>query len=418
MRNRGRAFYGLPEQVLFCNECVFSNQRPLSTDEYRHTANSKKDTLQFNERGMCKACEQMHVFYNEIDWQQREEELIVLLDRHRKNGTTYDVLVPGSGGKDSIYAAHVLKYKYNMNPLTVTWSPHLYTEIGWQNFQNWIHVGGFDNYLHTPNGVIHRRLTQLSVNNLFHFFQPFIMGQKTLALKMAAKFDIDLIFYGEMPGQYGENISIRSGRKFGEVVNSKGYGLALATKSQFQKLYIGGVQVAELINEHGFKSSDLLPYMPAEPDDILSKGIEFYYLGYFLPWIPQEAYYYATEHSGFRANPERTEGTYSKYNSLDDRMDGFHYWSTFIKFGIGRATWDASQEIRNKHITRQEGKALVKRFDGEFPKKYFKDVLQYINMDEDAFFRLADKFRSPHLWKEDHGEWKLRHNVNQDGVDD
>ena len=99
-------------------------------------------------------------------------------------------------------------------------------------------------------------------------------------------------------------------------------------------------------------------------------------------------------------------------------MDGFHYWSTFVKFGIGRATWDASQEIRNKHITRQEGKVLVKRFDGEFPKKYFKDILQYVNMDEDVFFRLADKFRSPHLWKYDHGEWKLRHNVNQDGVDD
>ena len=38
--------------------------------------------------------------------------------------------MPGSGGKDSIYASHILKYKYKMNPLTVTWSPHIYTDIG------------------------------------------------------------------------------------------------------------------------------------------------------------------------------------------------------------------------------------------------------------------------------------------------
>ena len=100
----------------------------------------------------------------------------------------------------------------------------------------------------------------------------------------------------------------------------------------------------------------------------IGKNVNFYYLGYYIKWIPQEAYYYAVENTGFKANPERTEGTYSKYNSLDDRIDGFHYWSTFVKFGIGRATYDASQEIRNKHLTREEGQALVKRFDGEFPK--------------------------------------------------
>ena len=64
-------------------------------------------------------------------------------------------------------------------------------------------------------------------------------------------------------------------------------------------------------------------------------------------------------------------GTYSKYSSIDDKIDCFHYYTMFIKFGIGRASFDASQEIRNGKITREEGINLVKKYDSEFPKKYF-----------------------------------------------
>ena len=78
---------------------------------------------------------------------------------------------------------------------------------------------------------------------------------------------------------------------------------------------------------------------------------------------------------------------------------------TLIKFGIGRATYDASQEIRNGHITREEGIALIRRYDQEFPKKYFAEFLDYLGMDEEAFFTIADKFRSPHLWKKGNDGW-------------
>ena len=88
-------------------------------------------------------------------------------------------------------------------------------------------------------------------------------------------------------------------------------------------------------------------------------------------------------------------------------------------FGIGRATYDASQEIRNGHITRDEGVALVNRFDGEFPDRYFDEIMQYIGMEPGRFHELADQFRSPHLWGKDAaGETKLRHSVSEQGLDD
>ena len=145
--------------------------------------------------------------------------------------------------------------------------------------------------------------------------------------------------------------------------------------------------------------------------ELEASNIEVHYLGYYLKWTPQEAYYYAVEHTGFQARPFRTQGTYSKYNSIDDKIDDLHYYTTHIKFGIGRATYDASQEIRNKHLTREEGVGLVKRFDGEFPDHYFKEVMDYLEMKPERFLELCDQFRSPHLWKKENGEWKLRHVV-------
>ena len=141
------AYYGLPKHVQFCKECVMSNQKPNSCYEFEHTIDSIKKTMVIQEDGVCDACHACHNKANgHIDWALREKELRELCDEYRKNDGSYDCLVPGSGGKDSFYAAHLLKYKYGMHPLTVTWAPHIYTPWGWENMQAWIHAG-FDNYL-------------------------------------------------------------------------------------------------------------------------------------------------------------------------------------------------------------------------------------------------------------------------------
>ena len=130
------AKYGLPQWVAFCRKCVMSNQRPVSSIEFEHTANRKHTTLHFNGEGTCDACRYAEQ-KSQIDWKAREEELVKLLDKHRRNDGHYDCLVPGSGGKDSAIASHILKYKYGMHPLTVTWPPIKYTDVGWKNFRNY-----------------------------------------------------------------------------------------------------------------------------------------------------------------------------------------------------------------------------------------------------------------------------------------
>ncbi len=392
------SLYGLPETVEFCKSCVISNQRPNSVIEFKNS-NNQKDGIKFKNQ-LCEACNYNKI-KNDINWSQREQELIKLLDKYRKK-SGYDCVVPGSGGKDSAYTAHILKYKYNMNPLTVTWAPHLYTDIGWKNFTNWMHIGGLDNILFTPNGKLHRLLTQLSFKNLLHPFQPFIIGQKIIGPKIAEKFNIPLVIYGENQAEYGNNID----ENYNPIMN-----LEFFSDNDINPTF-GGVRMDEIIKNYNFKFNDFEPYLPLDKKSIKSKEIKVFYLGYFLKWDPQECFYYASKNTGFTSNTERTEGSYSKYSSIDDKIDPFHFYTTYIKFGIGRATYDAAQEIRNDKITRDEGVSLVKKYDHEFPKKYFNDFLDYININEGDFLKTIDNFRSPHLWEKNEKDlWQLKKKV-------
>jgi hypothetical protein len=260
-------------------------------------------------------------------------------------------------------------------------------------------VGGFDNISFNQNGKVMKLLTRLSIENLFHPFQTFILGQKNLAPKLAAKFGIPLIFYGENEAEYGNPIADNS-----SSLRDKSYFAA----QNINDMYLAGLPVRELLERYGLGISDLKAYLPAEPHELATCDIEVHYLGYYLKWTPQEIYYYAVENTGFQARPFRSQGTYSKYSSIDDKIDDLHWYTTYLKFGIGRATYDASQEIRNKHLTREEGVALVKRFDGEFPDRYFNETLEYIGMTPERFHELAEQARSPHLWEKAEGTWKLR----------
>jgi len=403
-----KSLYNLPKKIIFCTECVMSNQRPSSIPEFFHDKKRTGAKYLNIVDGVCDACRFNEIKKN-INWAQREKELLKLLDKHRSGNRSYDCIVPGSGGKDSVYAAHILKYKYGMNPLTITWPPILYTDYGYQNFKNWIEVGGFDNITFKPSGKVMKILTKLAIENLLHPFQTFILGQKNIAPKIAKKFNIPLVFYGESESEYGNpvaetNVSLRDKNYY--------------ASNNLNKILLAGCSLKYLNNKFNLSLKDLDIFLPLEHSSLKNFNLQVHYLGYYMKWIPQEAYYYSVENVGFKSRPFRTEGTYSKYNSIDDKIDDLHYYTTFIKFGIGRATYDSSQEIRNKHLTREEAKILVKRFDGEKPTRYLQEILDYVGLNRDRFFKICDTFRSPHIWKKVKNRYKLRHTVNSDGEDD
>lgn len=370
----------IEKEIKFCKKCVISNQRPRIT---------------FDKEGVCSACRFAEIKHSEIDWDKREKMLREFLSQYRRKDGNYDCVVPVSGGKDSCFVAHQLKYKYDMHPLTVTFAPLRWTDVGWRNLKTFIDAG-FDNELFIPNTYAYRLLTRLSTEYLGDPFQPFIYGVNAFPVQVAVKHNIPLIFYGEN-GEVEYGGDMRNADEFTHNVSD-----------DLKDHYFKGMMPSDW-EKFGVKKEYLKPFEVPNPEEVEAKGIKCTWMSFFKKWTPQENYYYAAENVGFKANPDgHSEGTYSKYASLDDQLDGFHYYFAFIKFGIGRATNDAAHEVRDKHITREEAVSLAKRYDGEFPKKHFKEFLEYIDVKEEYFWKIVDRFRNPWIWEKINNEWKLK----------
>ena len=371
--------YNLPKKVLFCKKCVISNQRPRIT---------------FNKEGVCSACQFAVFKRKKIDWNKREEELLRLLDKHRSKTNKHDIIVPCSGGKDGSWVAHQLKFKYGMNPLCVTWSPIIPSKIGKINLKNFIKLGNFDHIMGKPNPIILRKLTSLSLNVIGDPFQPFIYGQYNYPVKIAVENNISILMYGEnAEAEYGGDMT---------------YAFKPYNDFKSRKKHFFSKMPPESLEKYNISKDHLKEYSAPAIREVTKNKTKMYFFGYYKFWDPQENFYYCQKHTGFKVNDDRTEGTFSKYASLDDEIDGFHYYLMYIKFGIGRATSDAAHEVRDQKISREEAIYLVKKYDGEFPKKFYKTLLKYCNIKEAEFNKIIDSWRSPHLWKKSNNEWVLK----------
>ena len=385
----------LPQEVRFCKKCVVSNQRPR---------------IVFDEKGVCGACRWAEEKESGVDWAARKKQFEELLDKHRSKDGSFDVIVPCSGGKDSGSIAYRLKHEYNMHPLSVTWSPLLYTEIGLQNLQNMI-SSGIPNHLFTPDRMLQRVISKLGLVLIGNHFEAFGRGQIYYPFHVALDLGVKLVMFGEN-GELEYGGTLRNKDKPGQPIED------------WVELYHRGCHTDEMLQfgvENGYlEKSDIneksIKYMiPPPAEELVKAGIEFHWFGYYHKWIPQENFYYAAENYGFSTNPEgHSEGTYNKYASMDDLTDPQHYYLSHIKFGIGRATSDAAHEIRERHLTREEGVALVHRYDHIFPDRYFMEFLQYMDMTKDEYWGVIDAWRekSPNLWEKANGEWKLKHQVS------
>ena len=364
------------KKIVFCKSCVVSNLRPR---------------IYIDKSGICNACLNIKNRLN-ADWKEKKKKFIKLLQKYKKKNGEYDCIVPSSGGKDSAIVAHKLKYEFGMNPLTVTWSPLRYTDIGFENLVKFSEAG-FPIIFGKANGNVLKKLTRKALIEMGDPFQPFIYGQVNFPLQIASKFKIRLIVDGENgEEEYGGD----------KKVKKKGFNARDSIKYWFSN-YDTNYWL-----KNGFNKKEMNIFSSPPIKEINKLKIERISSSYYFIWSPQNHFYYSARNTNFKTNYLRSEGTYSKYASIDDKFDGFHFYFMFLKFGIGRATSDACQEIRNKQINRQEGVQLVRKYDGEFPHKYYDEFLEFCGLSEKEFIKICDKWRSPVAWIKKNDIWKRR----------
>ncbi len=350
--------------------------------------------IEFDGRGVCNACHTAES-KDSIDWDARRREFLDMVEKYRGREGHYDCIVPWSGGKDSSTIAHRLKFEFGLNPLLVTFSPLMPSEIAVHNREALIDRG-FDHLMVRANQKVSRRLSK-------RFFiergDPKIhwnAGINSVPVRAAVNYNIPLIFYAE----HGES-------EYGGRVLS-GDHLKMRDFTEVLEHQIGDDPHNWMDDE--IEERDLAPYVYPELDGIERVGVKALYFGYFFRWSMLENWNYIRDKIDFRTEPKgRTDGTFTDFDSLDDKIDNLYYHLQFIKFGFGRATRDACRMIQNRQLDRAGGLELVREHDHEFPATYHSEHLEYLGLSEMEFTETIDRHRDPQIWDFEGNRWKLRH---------
>jgi hypothetical protein len=154
---------------------------------------------------------------------------------------------------------------------------------------------------------------------------------------------------------------------------------------------------------------DLAPYIYPDLDKVENVGVRALYFAYFFKWSMYENYQYIKNKVDFRtAAGGRSDGTFTNFDSLDDKIDNIYYYMQFIKFGFGRTVRDCSRFIQNGHMTREEGLKNTLSYDSEYPKTGLAESLDYLGLTESEFNNIVDRHRNNEIWEFSGNQWKLR----------
>lgn len=366
------------QSINYCHTCLMPDSRPR---------------IVFDENGVCNACNNMTTKQT-TDWESRKKEFIDLIEPYKSKDGSWDCVVPWSGGKDSSSIAWKLKYEYGMNPLLVTFSPILPNKVGNHNREAMIREG-FDHLFFRPNQKVHQKLAK-------RFFvergQPKVAwdaGINAIPSQVAVKYNIKLIFFAEHgETEYGGKVLNEQSSKirdFTEVIEHQ-------IGDDPRNWEMDGISI-----------NDLNPYIYPSTEEIEKIGVKALYFAYFHRWSMYDNYNYIKDKIDFKTADQRTNGTFTNFDSLDDKFDDIYYYLQYIKFGFGRCVRDTTRLIQNNYMTRIEALELSKKYDGEYPNLWLNDILNYLEMDKEEFDKVIDKHRNDEIWsKNNYNEWKLK----------
>ena len=350
--------------------------------------NTKPD-LFFDDRGICDACQSVELKVA-VDWNARRKEFEKLIEKFRnKNGTNYDCIIPVSGGKDSHFQTYVVKKVYGLNPLLVTFEATKRNALGRKNLDNIKKAFGVDLLVFEKNPIVYKKLCLEAFRRVGDHEWPNHLGIFTFPVRVAIKFNIPLIIWGE-------NSQLEYGGPKTAIMKK---ALNKRWLEEFGGLL--GQRVDDMIGVDGITKQDLISYTYPSETELKRVGILGIFLGYYFKWDARSQVELVKKY-GFSVKEDGpVEGTYTNYENLDDNLIAIHDYLKFVKFGFGRATDHACLDIRNGRIDRREAVRLVKKYDGKFPKKAIKEFLEYFGMNRNEFNRIVNLFTNLALFMTD-----------------
>jgi N-acetyl sugar amidotransferase len=365
--------------VKYCTRCVIPDTKPHSS---------------FDDEGVCSAC-RAHELKRDaergIDWARREQDFDGVIRRARsRRAPFFDVLVPVSGGKDSIsQVAHLLGRDLRILAVNVDYG--IKTEIGRYNL-SLIPAMGATLVTYRPEETLQKRLIRLGLED---FGDPDLMSHTllhALPLHVALQFEVPLALLGENSAfEYG-----------GDAATAASQGM---TREWFLKFAANDGRDARFVSEQYDIPFERLRLYDL-PDKLDDGQLETAFMSYYFPWDSEEHLRIAQGY-GFRTLEQPGEGTYRTYVGIDEKINRIHQYLKVLKFGYGRATDHACEDIRNGRLTRDEAKVLVRQHDLEpLSQDYVRALGAFLDIEPEDLDATLERYRDQTIWQRNgSGEW-------------
>jgi N-acetyl sugar amidotransferase len=350
-----------------------------------------KPTIILDEQGVCSGC-RYHESRGklEIDWPERLrmfEQIVEEARRERRRrGNSHDCIVPVSGGKDSHYQVWLLKKKYDLNPLLVTFN-HVYnTPAGVQNLRNLVSKSGCDLLRFTAGTDAVRRISRYMLETVGDLTWHYHAGIRTFPFQVAVEYNIPLIVWGEHG--FAELTGLVSLEDFVEF-----------TRWTRKEHDMRGVEATDLIGKAGITERDISPYLYPSDDEIERTEVRGIYISNFFPWDAKAHAELMMREWDFKPVVFERERTFNLYSKIEDHANDVHDYLKYLKFGYGRATDDGSMEIRHGRMSREDGLAMVRRYDAQEPSSLAL-YCDFLGLGVDDFYELVRPMRDKAIWRQ------------------
>jgi len=367
-------------EIKFCKRCLYSTAHPLG--------------LILDEEGICSGC-RIHEEKDALNWGERWSKLEALVKPYRcLDGSNYDCIVPVTGAQDSYYIVHLVKERLGLNPLLVTYNKYFNTPLGIRNLANLRIRFNCDILYQNINPLSVKKITRSTLRRFGSIYWPVLAGQTVFPVQTAVRYKVPLIIWGahqglEQVGMFSHEHEVEMTRRYRKDHDLMGYE-ADDLLSIFDTL----------------KEDDVWQYRYPDDHDLNAVGVRGIYLGNYVRWDPK------AQHEQMMHQYDYRTSAFNRTFDCYDYVDCFNYMDLhdqlkLYKHGYSKVTDHASREIRFGRLTRDEGLALVRKYE-QAPLNYPDQFGEWLGVTPESMRFLLDQHRNPMFWnRAEVGKWEF-----------
>ncbi len=360
------------------------------------------ETLYFDDEGVCNICRNWDAKQKTVNWDDREKQLLKIIEDRKKERADYDCIVPFSGGKDSTFTLWAIVKKYGLKPLVVSFDHGFYRPRTIENRTRTFRRLGVEVITFTPNWHVVRKLMLEALIRKGDFCWHCHAGVFAFPMRVAVKFQIPLVIWGEGGGEYEGYF------KFADLEETDEW--------KFNRRIILGMRAEDMAGFIGEELRDLEPYIYPSKKELEQAGIKSLPLGKFIPWDVRKQVEIIKRELDWQEDEIESGFPGPTYEKVECMFTGMRDYIKYLKRGFSRITHLTTLDIKHGRMSREDAMEYIEKYEKRKPKS-LGVFLEYIGINEQEFNEIVLKHvippaksidpviipEGPELW--DHNLW-------------